>query len=95
MKKTILKLASIIFCCAALASCVDDNYMELDKGHDELTLSVNASEFVLNEAEHGADALALTWTTGTNFGTGNKHRHGGVQSTTALPCDTSGLQSVF
>ncbi len=72
MKKTILKLASIIFCCAALASCVDDNYMELDKGHDELTLSVNASEFVLNEAEHGADALALTWTTGTNFGTGNK-----------------------
>ena len=72
MKKTILKLASVIFGCAALASCVDDNYMELDKGHDELTLSVNASEFVLNEAEHGADALALTWTTGTNFGTGNK-----------------------
>ena len=72
MKKTILKLASVIFGCAALASCVDDNYMELDKGHDELTLSVNASEFVLNEAEHAADAIALTWTTGTNFGTGNK-----------------------
>ena len=72
MKKTILKLASFIFGCAALASCVDDNYMELDKGHDELTLSVNATEFVLTEAEHSADALALTWTTGTNFGTGNK-----------------------
>lgn len=72
MKKNILRLASFIFGCAALASCVDDKYMELDKGHDELTLSVNASEFVLNEAEHGEDALALTWTTGTNFGTGNK-----------------------
>lgn len=72
MKRNILKLASFIFGCAALASCVDDNYMELDKGHDELTLSVNASDFVLNEAEHSADALALTWTTGTNFGTGNK-----------------------
>ncbi len=72
MKKNILKFASFIFGCAALASCVDDNYMELDKGHDELTLSVNASEFVLNEAEHGADALELSWTTGTNFGTGNK-----------------------
>lgn len=72
MKKNILKFASFIFGCAALASCVDDNYMELDKGHDELTLSVNASEFVLNEAEHGADAIELSWTTGTNFGTGNK-----------------------
>ena len=72
MKRNILKFASFIFGCVALASCVDDNYMELDKGHDELTLSVNASEFVLNEAEHGDEALALTWTTGTNFGTGNK-----------------------
>ncbi|MBQ2874913.1 MAG: SusF/SusE family outer membrane protein [Bacteroidales bacterium] len=72
MKRNILKLASFIFGCAVAVSCADDNYMELDKGHDELTLSVNASEFVLDEAEHGADALALTWTTGTNFGTGNK-----------------------
>ena len=46
--------------------------MELDKGHDELTLTANATEFVLNEKNHGDDALALTWTTGTNFGTGNK-----------------------
>lgn len=72
MKKNILRLASFIFGCAALASCVDDNYMELDKGHDELTLTANATEFVLNEKNHGDDALALTWTTGTNFGTGNK-----------------------
>ena len=72
MKRNILKFASFIFGCVALASCVDDNYMELDKGHDELTLSVKASDFVLNEAEHGDEALALTWTTGTNFGTGNK-----------------------
>lgn len=72
MKKNIFRLASFIFGCAAIVSCVDDNYMELDKGHDELTLSVNAQEIVLNETEHANDALALTWTTGTNFGTGNK-----------------------
>lgn len=72
MKKNILRLASFIFGCAALASCVDDNYMELDKGHDELTLTANATEFVLNEKDHAADAFSLNWTTGTNFGTGNK-----------------------
>lgn len=72
MKKVILRLASVIFGFAAMVSCADDDYMELDKGHDELMLSVNASEFVLNEADHADDALALNWTTGTNFGTGNK-----------------------
>lgn len=73
MKRNIFRLASFIFGCAALASsCADDNYMELDKGHDELTLTANATELVLEEKNHADEALALTWTTGTNFGTGNK-----------------------
>lgn len=72
MKNNILRFASFIFGCAALASCADDDYMKLDKGHNELTLKANATEFVLNEAQHGDEALALTWSTGTNFGSGNK-----------------------
>ena len=55
-----------------MASCVDDNYMELDKGHDELKMSSTAEALVLKEENHSAEAIALTWTTGTNFGTGNK-----------------------
>lgn len=70
--KKLLKLASLVIGCLAIASCADDDYMELDKGHEELVLKANASEFVLNEADHASEALALSWTTGTNFGTGNK-----------------------
>ena len=42
------------------------------KGHDTLTLSVNQQELVLNEKNHSQEALALSWTTGTNYGSGNR-----------------------
>ena len=51
---------------------VDNDYMELDKGHNELALSTSNTEVVLNEQAHGDDALELSWTTGTNYGTGHK-----------------------
>ena len=46
--------------------------METDKGHDTLTLSVNQQELVLNEKNHSQEALTLSWTTGTNYGSGNR-----------------------
>ena len=54
-----------------MVSCAED-YMETDKGHDTLTLSVNQQEIVLNEKSHNEEALTLSWTTGTNYGSGNR-----------------------
>lgn len=72
MKKYISPIVFALLGCAALSSCVDDDYMELDKGHNELALTANHTEIVLNEREHANDALELSWTTGTNYGTGNR-----------------------
>ena len=72
MKKYISPFVYALLGCLALSSCVDDDYMELDKGHNELALTANSTEIVLNEQAHAEDALELSWTTGTNYGTGNK-----------------------
>lgn len=72
MNKYISPIVFALLGCAALSSCVDDDYMELDKGHNELALTANHTEIVLNEREHANDALELSWTTGTNYGTSNK-----------------------
>lgn len=42
------------------------------QGHDTLTLTVNQQEIVLNEKNHSQEALTLSWTTGTNYGSGNR-----------------------
>lgn len=70
MKKYIIPF--LIFAVASLTSCLDDQYMELDKGDNVLALATSDSVVVLNESSHSSDALELTWTTGTNYGTGNK-----------------------
>ena len=72
MKKYISHLVFALLGCAALSACVDDDYMELDKGQNELVLTASKTEVVLNEQAHADDALELSWTTGTNYGTGNK-----------------------
>lgn len=46
--------------------------METDKGQNELALTAGSTEVVLNEEAHADDALQLSWTTGTNYGTGNR-----------------------
>lgn len=72
MKKYISPIVFALLGCLALSACVDDDYMELDKGHSELALTTSNTEVVLNEQAHSDAALELSWTTGTNYGTGNK-----------------------
>lgn len=54
------------------SSCSKNEFMELDKGHDELILTADTAELVLEEVNHASNGIELSWTTGTNFGTGNK-----------------------
>ena len=72
MRKHILRPLLIMLGCAALGACADDDYTELNKGEAELALTASGEEITLNEAEHAENALTLTWTTGTNHGTGNR-----------------------
>lgn len=72
MKKYISSIVFALLGCAVLSSCIDDDYMQLDKGHNELALTTSKTEIVLNEQAHADNAVELTWTTGTNYGTGNK-----------------------
>ena len=63
MKLHILHYAwSFFLVAAALTACVDDDYMETDKGHNELALSANHTEIVLDEQQHADNALELSWT---------------------------------
>ena len=55
-----------------LAACSDQDYAEMDKGSDVLTLTVDQAADVLDEANHANDAVNLTWTTGNNGHTGNR-----------------------
>ena len=72
MRKHILRPLLIMLGCAALGACADDDYTELNKGEAELALTASGEEITLNEAKHAENALTLTWTTGTNHGTGNR-----------------------
>ena len=45
MKKYIYQLLCSLFIGATMVACTED-YMETDKGHDTLTLSVNQQELV-------------------------------------------------
>ena len=51
MKKYIYQLLCSLFIGGTMVACAED-YMETDKGHDTLTLSVNQQELVLNEKNH-------------------------------------------
>ena len=59
MKRYISHLVFALLGCMVLSACVDNDYMELDKGHNELALSTSNTEVVLNEQAHGDDALEL------------------------------------
>lgn len=73
MKKHVYK-----YCLPALlfgfmtAACSDNDYTELDKGSNELAITVDQSADVLAEINHSADAVTLNWTTGNNYKTGNR-----------------------
>lgn len=54
-----------------LAVSCDEDLMETDKGHDTLTLTASAEEVELSEVDYSDDGITLSWSTGTNYGTGN------------------------
>lgn len=73
MKHSIIHYAaSFLLAVATLTACGYDDYLETDKGHDTLTLTASQTEVVLDEQYHADNALELNWTTGTNYGTGNR-----------------------
>jgi hypothetical protein len=49
--------------------CKKDNYAELNKGNNPLTLAADKTAIILNQREDANDALLFSWTTGTNAGT--------------------------
>ena len=71
MKKHIYGIFALLMG-LCLTACSDQDYAELDKGSDVLTLTVDQSADVLDEANHANDAVNMTWTTGNNYGTGNR-----------------------
>lgn len=73
--KTIYAILTVLFGGWLLTACSDNDYTELDKGHDVLTLSASQVAEVLNEASHDSEAISLSWTTGTNNGTGSRIRY--------------------
>ena len=64
-----LAIASALLLTAS--ACGDNDYTQLDKGMTELEISASTSDIVLDESNHGIEAMALKWTTGNNYGSGN------------------------
>lgn len=56
----------------SLVSCSDNDYTQLDKGSNTLAITSDQSATVLDENNHASDAIILNWTTGHNYGTGNR-----------------------
>lgn len=67
-----LSVLSLLLLGLTATSCSDNDYMESDKGSDQLTLTVDQSTSVLDENTYSSDAVTLNWTTGHNFGSGHR-----------------------
>ena len=65
-------LLALLFIGFALSACSDQDYTELDKGRDQLTITADQALSALEETSHASDAVTLNWTTGNNYGTGNR-----------------------
>ena len=70
--KNIIMSMSMMAVLTGLQGCTDNDYMELNTGEEPLVLSVSADAVTLTEKAHASEALALSWTTGTNQGTGGR-----------------------
>lgn len=69
-----LNLINIPAACLLLSmavACTDNDYTELDKGSTPLALTADKTDLMLDESNHAVQAIALEWTTGENFSTGN------------------------
>lgn len=69
MKKYLFILMAAVACLAT--SCRED-LKELDKGSTPLAISANADTLVLDQTEYSNTGLTLSWTSGTNEGTGHR-----------------------
>lgn len=66
--KKIYSILLVLAGCFAFSAC-SDNLMELNKGEEELALTVSATNVTLNENNAAGDGITFNWTTGTNKGT--------------------------
>ena len=72
MKKYYYHILTVLLSSMMLWACSDNDYAELNKGNDVLTLTADQATSELSEASHASDAITLNWTTGTNYGTGSR-----------------------
>lgn len=72
MKKYLYHILPAMLLSLFFTGCSDNDYMELDKGSNELAITVDQSADVLAEINHSAEAVTLNWTSGNNYKTGNR-----------------------
>lgn len=72
MKKNIIQFSAFLLGCLVSFACSDNDYAEMDKGSDVLTLTLDQAVTELNEQNHASEALTLRWTSGNNFHTGHR-----------------------
>ena len=68
----IYSLLALVCVGFVLSACSDQDYTEFDKGRDQLTLTANQALSTLEETSHSSDAVTLNWSTGNNYGSGNR-----------------------
>ena len=72
MKKYIYGFIGILLGGLLLSACTDQDYKQLDKGSNQLTLTAAEKVDNLQEINHASNAITLNWTTGNNADTGNR-----------------------
>lgn len=66
-----MKKSIFISICAAIMLCGCEYQIDLNKGEEELVLSVSSDTITLNQREGSTQAIEFVWTSGTNHGTGS------------------------
>lgn len=72
MKHNIISILAILLCGFSFSACTDNDYAEMDKGRDVFALSMEQPADTLDEQSHANEAITFNWTTGQNYGTGNR-----------------------
>lgn len=66
-----MKKSIFISICAAIMLCGCEYQIDLNKGEEELILSVSSDTITLNQRDGSTQAIEFVWTSGTNHGTGS------------------------
>ncbi len=64
-------LQTVLLLTVLCAGACSKELTETSKGETPLALTASQTEILLDERQYATTALSLTWTTGTNYGTGN------------------------